>query len=52
MGAAAAEVTVPDSGGRSLRARLRAPPVMGGLLPVHRSRITADVVAGTCLLRY
>jgi len=37
---------VPDSGGRSLRARLRALPVMGGLLPVHRSHITADVVAG------
>ena len=40
---------MPDSGGRSLRARLRAPPVMGGLLPVHRSRITADVVAGITL---
>jgi high affinity sulfate transporter 1 len=49
MGAAATEVTVPDSGGRSLRARLRAPPVMGGLLPVHRSHITADVVAGITL---
>src|ERR1700733_10354260 len=49
MGAAATEVTVPDSGGRSLRARLRAPAVMGGLLPVHRSHITADVVAGITL---
>jgi high affinity sulfate transporter 1 len=37
---------VPDSGGRFLRARLRALPVMGGLLPVHWSQITADVVAG------
>jgi len=49
MAAAAAEVTVPDSGGRFLRARLRAPPVMGGLLPVHRSDIPADVVAGITL---
>src|SRR5258708_33612152 len=49
MAAAAAEVTVPDSGGRSLRARLRAAPVMGGLLPVHRSHITADVLAGITL---
>jgi len=40
---------VPDSGGRFLRARLRAPPVMGGLLPVHRSDIPADVVAGITL---
>jgi len=41
---------VPDSGGRSLRARLRAWPVMGGgLLPVHRSHIAADVVAGISL---
>jgi SulP family sulfate permease len=40
---------VPDSGGRSLRARLRALPVMGGLLPVHRSHITADLVAGISL---
>jgi len=40
---------VPDSGGRFLRARLRAAPVMGGLLPVHRSHITADVVAGITL---
>ena len=41
---------MPDSGGRSLRARLRALPVMGGgLLPVHRSQIAADVVAGISL---
>jgi hypothetical protein len=49
MGAAAAEVMVPDPGGRSLRARLRALPVMGGLLPVRRSHIAADVVAGVTL---
>ena len=42
-------MTVPDSGGRSLRARLRALPVMDGLLPVHRSQITADVIAGITL---
>jgi sulfate permease, SulP family len=46
---AAEEVTVPDSGGRFLRARLRPPPVMGGLLPVHRSDVTADVAAGITL---
>jgi len=46
---AAEEVTVPDSGGRFLRARLRARPVTGGLLPVHRSDVTADVVAGITL---
>jgi sulfate permease, SulP family len=40
---------VPDSGGRSRRARLRVLPVMGGLLPVQRSHITADVVAGITL---
>jgi SulP family sulfate permease len=40
---------VPDSGGYSLRVRLRALPVMGGLLPVQRSKITADVVAGFTL---
>src|SRR5512132_2868182 len=40
------EAMVPDSGGRFLRARLRALPVMGGLLPVHWSHISADVVAG------
>jgi sulfate permease, SulP family len=42
-------VTVPDWGGYSLRVRLRALPVMGGLLPVQRSKITADVVAGFTL---
>jgi SulP family sulfate permease len=40
---------VPDPGRRSLRARLRALPVMGGLLPVRRSHITADVIAGITL---
>src|SRR6266516_1540038 len=40
---------VPDSRGRSMRARLRALPVMGGLLPVDRSHITADLVAGITL---
>ena len=40
---------MPDSGGRFLRARLRALPVMGGLLPVHRSDVTADVAAGITL---
>ena len=41
---------MPDSGGRSLRVRLRALPVMGsGLLPVHRSQIAADMVAGISL---
>jgi sulfate permease, SulP family len=36
---------VPDSHGRSLRA----PPVMGGLMPVHRSEVAADMVAGITL---
>ena len=40
---------MPGSGGRSLRARLRAPPVMGGLLPVRRSQVPADVLAGLTL---
>jgi SulP family sulfate permease len=40
---------VPDSRGRSLRARLRAVPVMGGLLPVRRSQVAADVLAGITL---
>jgi SulP family sulfate permease len=40
---------VPDPAGRSLRARLRALPVLGGLLPVRRSHITADVLAGITL---
>jgi sulfate permease, SulP family len=49
MVAAAAEVTVPGSGGRSLRAQLRAAPVLGGLLPVRRSQVAADVLAGITL---
>jgi SulP family sulfate permease len=49
MAATAAEVVVPDSDGRSVRARLATLPVMGGLLPVDRSRITADVIAGITL---
>jgi MFS superfamily sulfate permease-like transporter len=40
---------VPDSRGRSLRARLRAPPVMGGLLPVRGSEVAVDVLAGITL---
>jgi sulfate permease, SulP family len=40
---------VPDSRGRFLRGRLRAPPVLGGVLPVHRSGIAADVLAGITL---
>jgi high affinity sulfate transporter 1 len=40
---------VPDSRGRSLRARLRALPVLGGLLPVHRSEVAAEVLAGITL---
>jgi sulfate permease, SulP family len=45
-----AEVSgVPDSRGRLLRARLRALPVLGGLLPVHRSEVAADVLAGITL---
>ena len=40
---------MPDSRGRSLRARLRALPVLGGLLPVHRSEVAADVLAGITL---
>ncbi len=38
-----------DSRGRLLRARLRALPVLGGLLPVHRSEVAADVLAGITL---
>src|ERR1700733_7207048 len=49
MATAAPEVTVPGSGGRSLRARLRALPVMGGLLPVRRSQVAVDVLAGITL---
>ena len=40
---------VPDSRVRSLPARLRAVPVMGGLLPVRRSEVAADVLAGITL---
>ena len=40
---------VPDSRVRSLRARLRAVPVLGGLLPVRRSQVAADVLAGVTL---
>ena len=40
---------VPDSRVRSLRARLRALPVMGGLLPVRRSEVAGDVLAGVTL---
>jgi sulfate permease, SulP family len=40
---------VPDSGGYSLRVRLRALPVMGGLLPVRRSQVAVDVLAGITL---
>ena len=40
---------MPDSRGRLLRGWLRAPPVMGGLLPVHRSEVAADVLAGITL---
>src|ERR1700729_3243336 len=46
---AAAEANVLDPGRRSPRVRLRALPVMNGLLPVQRSRITADVIAGITL---
>jgi MFS superfamily sulfate permease-like transporter len=40
---------VPDSRGRSLRAQLRAPPVLGGLLPVRRPEVAADLLAGITL---
>ena len=40
---------MPDSRVRSLRARLQAVPVMGGLLPVRRSQVAADVLAGITL---
>ena len=43
------EVTVPDSRVRSLRARLQAMPVLGGLLPVRRSQVAADLLAGITL---
>ena len=40
---------MPDPGECSLRARVRAPPMMGGLLSVHRLHITADTVSGITL---
>ena len=40
---------MPDSSIRSPPARLRAPPVMVGLLPLGRSQIAADVLAGITL---
>ena len=40
---------MPDSRVRSLRARLQAMPVLGGLLPVRRSQVAADVLAGITL---
>ena len=40
---------MPGSGGRSLRARLRALPLMGGLLPVRRPQVAVDVLAGITL---
>ncbi len=40
---------MPDSRIRSLRARLRPPAVMGGLLPVRRSEVAGDVLAGVTL---
>ena len=49
MAATAAEVVVPDSHERPVRTRLETLPMLGGLLPVDRSRITADVIAGITL---
>ena len=40
---------MPDSRIRSLSARLRAVPVMGGLLPVRRAEVAGDVLAGVTL---
>ncbi len=40
---------MPDSRIRSLRARLGALPVLGGLLPVRRSEVAGDVLAGVTL---
>jgi sulfate permease, SulP family len=40
---------MPDSRGRFLRGGLRAPPLLGGVLPVHRSELAADVLAGITL---
>jgi len=39
---------MPDSGGRSLRSR-RPSWVLGGLLPIDRSHVTADMLAGITL---
>src|SRR5919204_74884 len=39
-------VTVPDSPARRWRGRLRAWPVLDGVLPVRRSRVPAEVLAG------
>ena len=44
-----AEVMVPGSGRRLAAARLWPRPVMGGVLPVRRSQVTADVLAGITL---
>ena len=40
---------MPDSRIRSLRAQLQPVPVLGGLLPVRRSQVTADLLAGITL---
>jgi sulfate permease, SulP family len=40
---------VSDSPGAALRRRLRALPVMQGMLPIARSRLPADVLAGLTL---
>jgi sulfate permease, SulP family len=40
---------LPDSRGRRRGGWLRALPVMGGVLPIDRSRVSADVLAGITL---
>ena len=40
---------MPDSSGGRWRGRLGAPPVMRGVLPVDRSRVPAEVLAGLTL---
>ena len=40
---------MPDSPGGTLRRRLAALPVMEGLLPVHRSQVPSDLLAGITL---
>ena len=40
---------MPDSGGGGQRGWLRVLPVMGGVLPIERSRVSADVLAGFTL---